>query len=306
MMLPTRKDPRDWETFRDRETDCDYFYNPATGESRWAGSAADQARAALQHAPRPAAPAASGPAGGGDEAPLTLELASPRLRDVERAARDVFADDDDDADGAALTAAAEDAALDREWRARGMLRTVRRRRRAALSCGERACDRCLAVLEIGCCEQPAALLEAAARGPLYVAGAALLLAFAALACASLGCDGAAGGRVARRARAFFREGVLFCGAALTLAVPDAAACVYRGMPLDDGDWDVRGLPTVVGVVDPRRFWAFALGRCALANNGFYDPGLPALDWPWAGAVLHPPRAADDAALAALDAPTGVA
>ena len=137
-------------------------------------------------------------------------------------------------------------------------------------------------------------------------GAAVLAAFAAVVCVSRGCDGRAGGRVARRARAYLREGVLFAAAACTLAVPGTAAAVYRGMPLDDGDWDVRGLPTAAGLVDPRRFWALSLGRASLANNGFYDPGLPSLDWPWAGAVLHPPNAADDDRLAALDAPTGVA
>ena len=46
---------------------------------------------------------------------------------------------------------------------------------------------------------------------------------------------------------------------------------------------------VLGGVDPRRFWAFSLGRAALADDGFYDPAVGSLD-SWPGAVLHPPRA----------------
>lgn len=77
------------------------------------------------------------------------------------------------------------------------------------------------------------------------------------------------------------------------------------MPLDDSDWDLKGLPTLAGVVDPRRFWAFYLGRCSLANNGYYDPNFGAVDWPWTGDILHPPRADQDAAQF-FDAPTGIA
>ena len=57
-------------------------------------------------------------------------------------------------------------------------------------------------------------------------------------------------------------------------------------------------------MDPRRFWAFYLGRCSLANNGYYDPLLGSLDWPWAGAVLHPPtHDQDDGLLVPPGSPT---
>ena len=61
------------------------------------------------------------------------------------------------------------------------------------------------------------------------------------------------------------------------------------MPLDDGDWDLAPLPTLLGCVDPRRFWAFHLGRAALANNGEYDAKRGSMDWPWRGPILHPPK-----------------
>ena len=96
-------------------------------------------------------------------------------------------------------------------------------------------------------------------------------------------------QVSARAKGFFREGLLFLAAALALCLPGAALFVYREMPADDGDWRVRCVPTCLGGVDPRRFWAFSLGRCALADDGYYDPALGSKDWPWTGAVLHPPR-----------------
>ena len=50
MLLPTKVASQSdtWETFTDPATGCSYQYNPSTGESRWAGSAAEQARAALR------------------------------------------------------------------------------------------------------------------------------------------------------------------------------------------------------------------------------------------------------------------
>lgn len=304
MMLPTTipERPHEWETFRDRASGCEYLYNPSSGESKWAASAADQVRAALH--PKDASAGETGGETAAAATPLRLELASPRRCDLERAINAAFDDSDDSDDGAVLSGAAEEAALDRVWRSRGVLRTVRRRRREHLSCGERACDRCLAVLEIGCCEQPAALLEALLRGPLYIVGGALLALGAVVVCVARGRDGG-GGKVARNAVDFLREGCLFLAAALSLLLPGAAALIYRNMPLDDGDWDLRPLPTPLGAVDPRRFWAFYLGRCALANNGYYDPGLGSLDWPWTGAVLHPARGDQDAAALGFDAPAAV-
>ena len=56
MILPTRIPARrrEWETFKDPQSGCDYLYNTATGESKWAGSAADQVRSQLKTARREA------------------------------------------------------------------------------------------------------------------------------------------------------------------------------------------------------------------------------------------------------------
>ena len=44
MLLPTKVASQSdtWETFTDPATGCSYQYNPSTGESRWAGSAASR------------------------------------------------------------------------------------------------------------------------------------------------------------------------------------------------------------------------------------------------------------------------
>ena len=52
-------------------------------------------------------------------------------------------------------------------------------------------------------------------------------------------------------------------------------------------------------MDPRRFWAFSLGRCALADDGFYDAALGSLD-SWKGPILHPPRTEAPASLGFFD------
>ena len=62
---------------------------------------------------------------------------------------------------------------------------------------------------------------------------------------------------------------------------------------------IRPLPTLIGHVDPRRFWAFSLGRCALAEDGFYDAALGSLD-SWKGPILHPPRTEAPASLGFFD------
>ena len=105
------------------------------------------------------------------------------------------------------------------------------------------------------------------RRSRYLVGAAVLYALAFLVCLARGCDCDGGARVSQRARGFCREGLLFLACLPTLAVPCSPLLLYRDMPLDDGDWRLRPLPTLLGGVDPRRFWAFALGRCALADDG---------------------------------------
>ena len=146
MLLPTKVAAQSdtWETFTDPATGCSYQYNPTTGESRWAGSAAEQARAALRGerpVPSPRAPAP----------PIELEMVSPTSADVFRQSDfddgEIYKDDK-----------AEDAALARNWKKKGMLRTVERHRRTRLEGCDRVCDRIALVCEVACCEQPAACL----------------------------------------------------------------------------------------------------------------------------------------------------
>ena len=288
MLLPTKVAAQSdtWETFTDPATGCSYQYNPSTGESRWAGSAAEQARAALRGerpVPSPRAPAP----------PIELEMVSPTSADVFRQSDfddgEIYKDDK-----------AEDAALARNWKKKGMLRTVERHRRTKLEGCDRVCDRIALVCEVACCEQPAACLEALCRCPGYLLGSLLLYVLSVLVCVSRGCDCDAGGRVSAKAGAYLREGCLFLASALSLLVPGMAFVIYRNMPLDDdSDWCIRPLPTIIGHVDPRRFWAFSLGRCALADDGFYDAALGSLD-SWKGPILHPPRTEAPASLGFFD------
>ena len=90
---------------------------------------------------------------------------------------------------------AEDAALARNWKKKGMLRTVERHRRTKLEGCDRVCDRIALVCEVACCEQPAACLEALCRCPGYLLGSLLLYVLSVLVCVSRGCDCDAGGRV---------------------------------------------------------------------------------------------------------------
>ena len=289
MLLPTKVAAQSdtWETFTDPATGCSYQYNPTTGESRWAGSAAEQARAALRgERPVSASPRAPAP-------PIELEMVSPTSADVFRQSDfddgEVYTDDK-----------AEDAALARNWKKKGMLRTVERHRRTRLEGRDRVCDRIALVLEVACCEQPAACLEALCRCPGYLLGSLLLYVLSVLVCVSRGCDCDAGGRVSAKAGAYLREGCLFLASALSLLCPGMAFVIYRNMPLDDDcDWCIQPLPTIVGHVDPRRFWAFSLGRCALADDGFYDAALGSLD-SWQGPILHPPRTEAPASLGFFD------
>lgn len=151
-------------------------------------------------------------------------------------------------------------------------------------------DRLLVVFETCCCEQPTAFVETLVRAPCYLCASAVVFGVAIVAFVQRCCDVTTAGRLLARALLYFREAMLFLACAVTLAVPCTALVIYRTMPLDtDEDWDVQPLPTLLGHVDPRRFWAFTLGRTSNANNG--DPlatDEPSLDYPWTGPILHPP------------------
>ena len=218
---------------------------------------------------------------------------------VSPTSADVFRQSDFD-DGEAYTDdKAEDAALARNWKKKGMLRTVERHRRTKLEGCDRVCDRIALVMEVACCEQPAACLEALCRCPGYLLGSLFLYVLSVLVCVSRGCDCDAGGRVSAKAGAYLREGCLFLASALSLLVPGMAFVVYKHAARRRRRLVHPAAPTIIGHVDPRRFWAFSLGRCALADDGFYDAALGSLD-SWKGPILHPPRTEAPASLGFFD------
>mmetsp|Transcript_16512 Transcript_16512/g.55738 ORF Transcript_16512/g.55738 Transcript_16512/m.55738 type:complete len:253 (-) Transcript_16512:343-1101(-) len=239
MLIPTAVGsdaPRDcWATYIDAASGARYVYNAKTGESKWSGTAVEQIR--LQMAGHEDAPpdAPEPPT-----RPLELELVN--LKSFKAARPKAPKARDDDFDFEDLDGADDDPLqLATEWRDRGMLRTVSTRKRVPLACHERCCDRLVLILEACFCESPFAILEAAFRAPAYLAASILLIALAAAVCLLRCCDCKRGSQLAKRAGLYAREGALFLAAAVTLLVPCAALLVYRGMPGDDGDWDVRGL-----------------------------------------------------------------
>lgn len=126
------------------------------------------------------------------------------------------------------------------------------------------------VLLHGClCEAPLAVTEGLLRAPLYLLAAAWV--------EIVGLVGASRRQhqadLSNQAAALAREGLLLLSASLTLAVPFSAAfTVYRDVEADLSDWDVRPVPTVLGAVDPLRFFVFALGQAGeLGANGNPEP-----------------------------------
>lgn len=121
------------------------------------------------------------------------------------------------------------------------------------------------------CEAPLAVVEGLLRGPLYLAAAAWV-AIVAL----VGASGHAEQRaeLSRHAAALAREGILLLCASLTLAVPFSTTCTVYGEVADrgDDDWDVGPVPTLLGAVDPLRFFVFAFGQAGeFAANGRPEP-----------------------------------
>lgn len=136
-------------------------------------------------------------------------------------------------------------------------------------------------LETICCEQPAALVEALLRCPCY-ALAAIFVAFVAVFVFFVrGCDVETGASLARQSFRYFRESVLFFVSALSLLIPCSSLFIYRSID----EQTIRPLPTLLGAVDPRRFWAFHLGRASLVVR---HDRTETLDYPWTGSILHPP------------------
>jgi hypothetical protein len=106
---------------------------------------------------------------------------------------------------------------------------------------------------------------------------------------------------------FFRESLLCSVTTLTLCIPGAACLVYRRYSKDD-DWELAPLPTLLGMVDARRFISFSFGNGSFASNVLYslnnDKSLETHhnngrekrrqhQWPcqdsWPGCILLEPR-----------------
>ena len=274
MVTPTmlgEVEPGQWVRHLDPRTGHTYLYNESTGESKWAGTAVEEVRSALR-----------GTAGSLHAEPPAVREAEEGPAELEMVALEGCEDDDE----AKLQEA-------RVWRGRGMVRTIRYQRQSGLTWHERACDRLLLVLEGCCCETPAALVEAAVRVPFYLGGAACLFLLSGAVCLARGCAFKKGFALLHRSFLYLREALLLAAAALTIALPCCVFSIYKEMPADDGDWDVAPIPTLLGSVDPRRFYTFHLGRASLANNRDYDERLPSLDT-WPGRILHIPNVATPA------------
>jgi hypothetical protein len=105
----------------------------------------------------------------------------------------------------------------------------------------------------------------------------------------------------------FRESLLCVVTTLTLCIPGASCLVYRRYSKDD-DWELAPIPTLLGMVDARRFISFSFGNGSFANNVHYSLNNDnSLDmhhndgkekrrqhqWPcqdsWPGSILLEPR-----------------
>lgn len=129
------------------------------------------------------------------------------------------------------------------------------------------------VLLHGClCEAPLAVVEGLCRAPFYLLAAAWVAVVGQIGAAHQPQLQNHTHSMFEQSRALAREGILLFVASLTLAVPFSTCCtVYRGMDADHA-WDVRPIPTLLGAVDPLRFFVFAFGQAGeLAANGRPEP-----------------------------------
>lgn len=127
----------------------------------------------------------------------------------------------------------------------------------------------------GClCEAPLAVIEGLTRAPCYLIAAVWVAVVAQVEAAGDAREDERL-RLMGRARALAREAVLLFLASLTLAVP-CSTCftVYADATSVAGAWDARPVPTLLGGVDPLRFFVFANGQVAeFARNGRSDRTL---------------------------------
>lgn len=127
----------------------------------------------------------------------------------------------------------------------------------------------------GClCEAPLAVLEGIARAPCYLL-AAVWVAIVGITGASAPTQSVNRERLLAQARALAREGALLFAASLTLALPLSTFFTVYGDVSPEDSWDARPVPTILGAVDPLRFFVFAHGQAGeLAANGRPEPLLP--------------------------------
>lgn len=136
------------------------------------------------------------------------------------------------------------------------------------------------VFDTCCCECPFALLEATLRAPLYLGGGFLLF-LRALVTGNHTIE-------ATQWRLWIREGLLFLASSLSLLFPGLVLYVYRGFHPEAEEWDLAALPTLLGNVDPRRFYSFSYGQGSLASNVAYNAEMGSLD-SWGDTILYPPK-----------------
>ena len=109
-----------------------------------------------------------------------------------------------------------------------------------------------------------AVIEGLVRAPFYLLTGLLLLLHALLTCRQ---------HTALRASLYLREGLLFLAATLSLLLPGAALLIYRQFHAEAEEWDLSALPTLLGRVDPRRFYVFSYGQGGLAANVCFNKDL---------------------------------
>lgn len=108
-------------------------------------------------------------------------------------------------------------------------------------------------------EAPIAVLEGALRLTLLLVACALKTAFFCIFKQTYQHQ------IVLTLHLYFREILLTVAAIISLAIPGCIYLVYREFSYEN-DWELRPIPTILGVVDVRRFAAITFGGGALAVN----------------------------------------
>ena len=133
-----------------------------------------------------------------------------------------------------------------------------------------------------CCEAPFAVLEGILKTLLYLTLGVILAVFSGVTFGT-----AFSSTTFKASKACFREGIIFLFSAITLIIPcSAALTVYCEAARQGDDFEVGPIPTLIGNVDPRRYYVFESGDASLSENP-YNAGTRSMD-SWRGVILHPP------------------